>query len=385
MLYSSVDYISDLCVTLFERVAALEDPRTGRAKRHELTDIVVIAICGILSGAESWVEIAAWGELKRDWLQRFLKLPHGIPSHDTFGRVFRLLDATHFEQVFRGWVSHVIGTALDEVIAIDGKTVRGAKGQGLSAVHLVSAWATRTGLTLGQVRVDDKSNEITAIPVLLESLALQGCVVTIDAMGCQREIARKVRERGGDYLLAVKGNQPALEEQVTDFFDTAHQHDFRAVAHEYCETVEKDHGRIEQRRYWLVQNLGWLDVGEDWCDIHQVGMVESRREINGKVSLERRYYISSATASVQTFANAVRSHWAIENSQHWTLDVTFREDECRVRKDHAAHNFAILRRFVLNLMKLDTSMPKLSLRGRRKRAAWSDEYREVVLGMKADF
>lgn len=369
--------------SLVHWLGKLDDPRDGPALRYDLSELLVVAVCAILCGAQSVTDIAEWGEMRLNWLRRFLPLENGIASHDTFGRVFRLLDSRRFELAFRGWISHVVGAA-QEHIAIDGKCVRGSHNGEKRAIHLVSAYATRLGVMLCQEKVDDKRNEIDAIPAVLEALALKGCLVSIDAMGCQREIARAICERGGSYLLAVKGNQPTLFDALTGFFGATQCERIERLMPEcYVRTIEKDHGRIEQRRYWLVSDvLKKVDLAA-WPDCQQLGMVEAVRDTgNGEPSVQRRYFITSAPCGVHEFARCVREHWHIENSLHWSLDVTFREDACRVRCDHAAHNFATLRRFALNLLKLDKTFPKLSVRSRVKRADWDEDYRMTVLGLK---
>ncbi|WP_206956008.1 ISAs1 family transposase [Trinickia acidisoli] len=311
--------------------------------------------------------------MRLNWLRRFLPLENGIASHDTFGRVFRLLDPKRFELAFRSWISHVVGAA-QEHIAIDGKCVRGSHNGEKRAIHLVSAYANRLGVMLCQQKVDDKSNEIDAIPGLLPTLALKGCLVSIDAMSCQREIARAIRERGGHYLLAVKGNQEKLFNALSGFFGATERGRIERLMPEcYVRTIEKDHGRIEERRYWLTQDVLKRVDTNAWPDCHQIGMVEAICHTGkGEPSMQRRYFITSAQCDVKDFARAVRDHWRIENSLHWSLDVTFLEDACRVRKDHAAHNYATLRRFALNLIKLDISLPKTSVRSRVKRAEWDE-------------
>lgn len=366
---------------LVECLEELEDPRTGPAKLHNLVEILVIAICAILAGAEHCVDIALWGQMKESWLKRFLKLENGVPSHDTFSRVFRLLHPKRFENVFRGWVAGIIGAATGNV-AIDGKTVRGSHDDEQKAIHMVSAFATNLGLALGQEKVDDKSNEITAIPQLLEALYLKGCLVSIDAMGCQKTIAQDIRAAGADYLLAVKGNQGNLEESLKTFFDAARCERLKQPE-SFLETIEKDHGRIEVRRYFLTDNaFGLVDSGV-WLDCRQVGMVESIRDV-GKAEpiVERRYFITSAKSAVSQFAAAVRDHWQVENRLHWSLDVTFREDECRIRKDYAPQNFSLLRKFGLNLLRMDQSNAKMSLRCRRKRAGWNHDFLIETLGLR---
>jgi predicted transposase YbfD/YdcC len=367
--------------SLVEWLSEIEDPRDGPALRHDLVELLVVAICAVLSGAENCADMALWGRQKLAWLRGFLKLAHGIPSHDTFSRVFRLLDPGAFEAAFRQWVGGVAG-ALSGNVAIDGKTVRGSRDGETPAIHMVSAFATELGLALGQEKVADKSNEITAIPELLQALHLKGCLVSIDAMGCQKEIARAIREQQADYLLAVKGNQGNLEEALVTFFDAGRCGRLQAAG-AYLQTVEKDHGRIETRRYWVADNGFGLVDPVLWRDCRTVGMVESVREIGDRVpQVERRYFISSAGLTTARFAAAVRDHWLIENRLHWSLDVIFGEDDARTRKDHAPQNVALLSKIALNLLRMDTSDPKLSIRQRRKAAAWNDDVRMRMLGLR---
>lgn len=367
--------------SLAECFSELEDPRTGRAKLHNMVEMLVIAICAILAGAEHCVDISLWGQTKEAWLKQFLKLENGIPSHDTFSRLFRLLSPKQFENVFRGWISGIVGAVRGHV-ALDGKTLCGSHDGDERAIHLVSAFSTQLGLVLGQEKIADKSNEITAIPQLLQTLYLKGCLVSIDAMGCQKSIAQDIRDAGADYLLAVKGNQGGLEESLVSFFDAARCDSLRKPAH-FLETIEKGHGRIETRRYWLADNVFGLVDCERWADCRKVGMVESVRDIGkDEPSVERRYFITSAASAVSEFAGAVRDHWQIENRLHWSLDVMFREDECRIRKDYAPQNFSLLRKFGLNLLRMDNSDPKMSLRCRRKRAGWNDDFLMAMLGLQ---
>ena len=317
------------------------------------------------------------------WLRRYLALAQGTPSHDTFGRVFRVLDATIFEQCFRHWISGLVG-AIDGVIAIDGKTVCGSRDGENTALHMVSAFATASGLCLGQEGTRGKGNEIAAIKALLDTLTLKGCIVTIDAIGCQTEIAQKIMDQGGDYLLAVKDNQGKLADALRDFFGEADTGGFGTLPVSRYETVEKDHGRIETRTALWVSNLDWLDrpIQQHWPKLAGVGMIERRREINDKISVERAFYIGSkGIRNAETFAKAARSHWGIENRLHWVLDVTFREDDCRVRKGHAPQNLSALRKFALSLLRQDKKYPKRSLRGRRKTADRLPDYRASLLGL----
>lgn len=361
-----------------EHFAILKDPRRYYGnKQHELSDIIVITILAVISGAESWVDVEEFGLDKEDWLKKFLKLPNGIPSHDTIGRVFARIDSGCLEKCFLGWVQSLIEIEEKEVIAIDGKTVRRSNDKERSAIHMVSAWATEKGLVLGQTKTEEKSNEIKAIPELLGMVDVKGCTVTIDAMGCQKKIAEKIIEKGGEYVLALKGNQKQLHEDVKLFFDHAFEKERKGIGHDFYETIEKGHGRIETRRYWIDEEIDWLKKEHNWIGLKAIGCVEGVREINGKVTQEKRYYITSLPGDAEIFGNAVRRHWAIENNLHWSLDVTFNEDQSRVRKDHGAENFAVIRHIAINLIKLEKS--KGSLRCKRKRAGWNNRYLASVL------
>lgn len=370
-------------MTLTEAFAGLDDPRTGPAQRHDLAEMILMALCAVLCGADSWVDVAEWSEDNEAWLKRYLVLEHGTPSHDTFGRVFRLLDAKVFEACFRGWVGGLIGVVAG-VVAIDGKTACGSRDGHNTALHTISAYATASGLCLAQEHTRGKGNEIPAIKALLDTLALKGCIVTMDAIGCQTEIAQKILDRGGDYLLAVKDNQATLANALREFFADGETAGFGALPVDRYQTVEKDHGRIETRQALWVTDLSWLDrkFRQHWPKLAGVGMIERRRELNGTVSIEHACYIGSqGVTTAESFAKAVRSHWGIENSLHWVLDVTFREDDCRVRKDHAPHNFAALRKFALALLRQDTQYPKRSLRSRRKTADRIPQYRASLLAL----
>jgi len=364
-------------MTLTEAFTGLDDPRTGPAQRHDLAEMILMALCAVLCGADSWVDCAEWAEDNEAWLKRYLVLEHGTPSHDTFGRVFRLLDAKVFEGCFREWIAGLIGVVAG-VVAIDGKTARGSRDGHNTALHTISAYATASGLCLAQEHTRGKGNEIPAIKALLDTLTLKGCIVTIDAMGCQTEIAQKILDRGGDYLLAVKDNQETLATALREFFADGETAGFGTLPVGRHQTVEKDHGRIETRQALWVTDLSWLDqkLKEHWPKLAGVGMIERRRDINGTVSMEHAFYIGSRGV---TTAESARSHWGIENSLHWVLDVTFREDDCRVRKDHAPHNFAALRKFALALLRQDTQYPRRSLRSRRKTAERLPDYRASLL------
>jgi predicted transposase YbfD/YdcC len=366
---------------------SLEDPRVERTKRHSMTDILVLSICGFVCGINTWVDLEEFAELREEWFRSFLELPNGIPSHDTFGRFFAALDPEAFSRCFSTWMQSVAQTTEGEVVAIDGKTLRRSfdRASAKAAIHMVSAWAAENGVVLGQVRTDEKSNEITAIPKLLETLHLQGCIVTIDAMGCQKAIVKDIVDKGADYVISLKGNQGALHEKTKDFFEEAREERFETVPHVYTETSERGHGRVERRRYWLTNRLDFLREKDDWAGLQSVGMVEASRELNGNSSREVRYFISSLDGSdAEKFARAVRHHWAVENNLHWVLDVAFDEDGSRVRKDNAPENMAMLRHVALNLLKADTSK-KSSIRLKRKRAGWSAEYLCHVLGLPSTY
>ena len=370
-------------MTLTEAFAELPDPRSGPAQRHDLTEMILMALCAVLCGADSWVDVAEWAEDNEAWLRRYLVLAHGTPSHDTFGRVFRLLDGKVFEARFRTWIGGLAG-AVAGVVAIDGKTACGSKDGHNTALHTISALVTDSGLCLGQEHTRGKGNEIPAIKALLDTLALKGCIVTLDAIGCQTGIAQKILDRGGDYLLAVKDNQSTLADALREFFADGDASGFGSLPISRHHAVEKGHGRIETRQALWVTDLSWMDkkLREHWPRLAGVGMIERQRDIKGAVSTERAFYIGSqGVTSAESFAKAARSHWGIENSLHWVLDVTFREDDCRVRKDHAPHNFAALRKFALALLRQDTQYPKRSLRSRRKTAERLPNYRAALLGL----
>ena len=374
---------SSIAALLTERFSGLEDPRTGRATRHELIDVVVIAICAVICGADSWVDVEMFGKSKKDWLSQLLALPNGIPSHDTFGRVFARLNPVQFERCFKEWVETVNEVVEGQVVAIDGKTVRGSHDRvsGKSAIHMVSAWASANRLVLGQVKVADRSNEITAIRELLDMLDVPGCTITVDAMGCQKEIATKITDRRADYILALKRNQPQLYDDVAETFDHLRRSEFSDIDYRFCETVEKGHGRIEKRRCWAVSDpayLGYVNDQGEWTKLKSLAMVESERTENGDTTTQTRYYISSLTNDARRLLNGVRTHWGIENSVHWVLDVAFSEDNSRVRVGNSAENFSILRRMALNMLKSDTTL-KVGVAAKRKRAGWDGEYLLQVL------
>jgi len=353
----------------------MPDPRvTGRCD-HKLIDIIIVAICAVLSGAETWDEVELFGEEREGWLKQFLELPNGIPSHDTFRRVFSLLDARVFQERFIGWVEQTFQVKREQVIAIDGKSVRGSQGQGKGCLHLVSAWATAEGVALGQRKVEAGENEIVAIPDLLADLYLKGSIVTLDAIGCQTEIAAHIIAQRADYVLALKTNQPKLHQDVVDWFAWAQERDFRDVEHTYTQTVNKGHGRIEIRQCWALSDPRALEVlghHEGWRKLTSLVMVQRERRHGDRSQTETAYFISSLPPDADRLLRAVRHHWRIENTLHWVLDVIFHEDDARLRIGHGAENFAILRRMVLNLLRRHPA--KLSLKRKRFKAALDTDF-----------
>lgn len=401
-------------VSLFTHFADLPDPRIDRTKRHKLIDIVGIPICAVICGADGWAAIEEYGQAKEGWLRGFFELPAGSPSDDTFRRMFTCLSPTQFQDRFVTWVQAIRRQSEGRVVAIDGKTARRSydRGDNKGAIHMVSAWASGDHLVVGQLKTDTKSNEITAIPDLLQMLALEGCIVTIDAMGCQTAIATQIVDQGADYVLALKANQGVTYQHGVEFFDRVlgpvpessspstpppdepqsrdlaqqqelnHRQALQEHAWEQAtagyETVDGEHGRIEFRRYYQVSDLSWLNERSQWKGLQSIGMVEAERHIEEQVSLERRYYLSTLASDVTQFARAVRSHWGIENSLHWVLDVTFREDDCRIRKGAAPENFTVLRHMAINLLNRDTSDTR-SLAMKRRRAGWDNAYLARIL------
>jgi len=360
----------------------LPDPRVERTKLHNLEDILVIAICALLCGADSFEDMEVFGDAKEEWFRTFLELPNGIPSHDTFNRLFAALDPDQFLESFMKWTQSLRKAVPQEIVALDGKALRRALDQGQTAKVVVSAWAADNGLVLGQQKVEDKSNEITAVPELLRRLELAGCIVTLDAMGCQKEIAREIHEADADYVLALKGNQGTAFAEIKQYLDAAIERKDKDLG--FVEKADKGHGRWEIRRYWQSGKIDWFADQGQWENLRSVGVVESVREIGQQRSVERRYYLSSLPVEIETFAKAVRSHWLIENQLHWVLDVHFREDQSRARNKHAAQNLATLRRWALNLIKADQQKKKRSLKGRLKAAGWDNRYLLHLLGINLD-
>jgi predicted transposase YbfD/YdcC len=363
-----------------EYFAEVSDPRVDRTKLHLLMDILVIAICAVICGADTWVELEAYGRAKEQWLRGFLRLPHGIPSHDTFARVLARLKPEELQQGFLRWMQAVSKVTQGEVVAIDGKTLRRsfARATGKGAIPMVSAWASANRVVLGQQKVDEKSNEITAIPALLRLLDLKGCIVTIDAMGCQKAIARTIVEQEADYVLTLKANHGRLYEEVQRFFARAQQRQFVDVPHQYYHTLDGQHGRVEERRYWVVSALSGFSETQDWLGLQSLGMVERQRTGAGKTTVEVHYYLTSLAGSGQQFGEAVRTHWSVENGLHWVLDVAFQEDQSRLRRDHAAENFAVLRHLALSLLRQELTCSN-GIKVKRLKAAWDDQYLTRVL------
>ena len=364
---------------LFDYFAHVSDPRSANA-RHRLFDIFVIALCAVISGAEGWEDMEEYGQAQAEWFQEFLELPHGIPSHDTFRRVLSRLKPDELTQCFVNWTEALRESLDGDTVAIDGKTLRRSFDHAASqgAIHMVSAWANAHRLGLGQLKVDDKSNEITAIPQLLRMLELEGAIVTIDAMGCQKEIAKPITEQGADYVLALKDNHPTLHGEVHLLFEDVKEGRLEHSTAAHHTTTEADHGRLETRHYWITSDIECFGVKGAWANITSVGLVESHREVGGAVSSEQRFFLTSLPCDAVRFAQAVREHWGVENALHWVLDVSFREDDCRIRQGNGAQNMAVLRHMALNLLQQESGH-KRGIKARRKRAGWDRDYLFQVL------
>lgn len=363
--------------SLEECFGDMPDPRVEGRCDHVLVEILLITVCAVLCGAESWSEVEQFGNTKAAWLKQYLTLPAGIPSHDTFGRVFRLLNAAEFQRRFMRWVEAHFTIPAGQVIAVDGKTLRGSYDtfRRQEAIHLVSAWASESGVLLGQRKVDTKSNEITAVPELLKLLFIKGCVVTVDALNCQKDIAQTIIDQQADYVFALKANHPQLHQDVVDWFAWAQARDFRDVSHSFHQTVTKEHGRLEIRRCWAIHDplaLESMGYYEGWAGLRSVVMVQRERRFATSHQTETVYYLSSLPADAQRLLTVSRAHWSVENTFHWTLDVVFAEDASRVRLDDAPENLAIVRHIALNLLKHHPA--KLSLKGKRFRAALDDTF-----------
>ena len=378
--------------SLIECFQIISDPRLDRTKEHELVDVLVIAICTLLCVGESFYDMEDFGKAKEDWFRTFLSLRNGIPSHDTFTRVFAAIDPDQFLECFLLWTQSVREAIPEEIVALDGKAIRRAIDKGQSPKYVVSAWAESNGLVLGQMKVADKTNEITVIPTLLRRLELAGCIVTLDAMGCQKNIAREIIEADADYVLALKGNHQTVHREVSTFLDATllEQKKKRpkgaVIAPEvaglqFYETIEKGHGRLETRRYYQSDYLDWFADRSQWEGLRSVGMVEATREVNGQKSVERRYFLSSLALNAEKFGRAVRFHWSIENKLHWTLDVVFGEDQSRARSGYAIENLAALRRLALNLLKGEKSK-KRGIKGKMLNACWDHSYLLKLLGLQ---
>lgn len=366
-------------IPFLKHFSQIEDPRINRRKLYPLSEIFLITLCATICGAESWRDLEWYGNQKLDFLRQFLDFENGIPSHDTFGRIFSLIDPKQFGDCFIRWV-RAIQDDIPALISIDGKTIRRSYDHtnNKSAIHMVSAFASEARLALGQIKVDDKSNEITAVPELLNMLVIKRAVVTIDAMGCQKAITAKIKEKEADYVLSLKRNQGNLWEQVKDYFSLEKKNDFKDIQHDYFEEIDKGHGRIEIRRCWTTENINWLENKKEWAGLKSIAVIESTRIVNSKSTIEYRYFISSLPAHAQLLARSVRSHWSIENSLHWVLDVTLKEDESRIRLKNAPENIAIIRKIGLNMLQL-ARMKDVSIRGLRKIAGWSDEKLRDIL------
>ena len=367
-------------LNLLTHFQTLPDPRTQREPEHQRIDILVVAVCTLLCGGEGFNDMEDFGAAKHDWFKTFLELPNGIPSHDTFNRVFAALDPASFLECFVRWTQSLRAAVSEEIVALDGKALRRALAAGPSAPVLVSAWARENGLVLGQLQVRDKSNEITAVPELLRVLELAGCIVTLDAMGCQKNIAQEIKEADAEYVLALKGNHAVVHEEVQSYLDDAITRGAKELVRH--ETVEKDHGRLETRTYWQSAALDWLADRAQWEGLQSVGVVEARRQVGaGPVTVERRYYLSSLGLDAARFARAVRGHWSVENQCHWLLDVQMGEDQSRARAGHAAQNLGTLRRLALNLLKREKTK-KRGIKGKQKNASWDHTYLLKLLGVE---
>lgn len=371
--------------SILEHFEGVRDPRLERRKLHTLLDIIAIAICAVICGADTWVDVELFGKSKEKWLRGFLELPHGIPSHDTFGRVFRRIDPIEFQTCFLEWVKAVSQATEGRVIAVDGKQLRRShdKALGKDAIYMVSAWASEAQMVLAQRKVEEGSNEIAALPQLLALLELEGCIVTIDALGTQVKIAEIIVDKGGDYILPVKENQATLLEDIQDVFSQDQAYDFTDAPYDHARSVNKGHNRIETRECWCISDPDYLACLRDahkWKGLSSLVMVRAERIIGQQREVKTRYYISSLHGSAAQFLSLTRGHWDIENGLHWVLDIAFREDDCRVRKDNAPQNFAVLRHMALNLLKQEKTA-KGGIKAKRLLCGWDELYLLKVLSV----
>ena len=375
---------NDPCsLSLQQAFGALDDPRRDHTKRHELIDILLLGVCCLLCGGRSFVDMEEFGQSKFDWLRTFLALPHGVPSHDTFRRVFGLIDPQQFADCFRRWTQSLRQAVGAEVVALDGKTVRRSfdRAKGRGPIHLISAWATTNRLVLGQLKTADKSNEITAVPELLRTLELADCIVTVDALNCQKDIAKEISEADADYVMTLKANHGTAYDEIKTFLEDAHRRNFAGLPHDFVETLDKDHGRLERRGYWITEQIDWFADRPQWEKLRTVALVQAEREIDGQRSVEQRVFLCSLAPDARLLERAVRGHWGIENQLHWVLDVQLGEDQCRVRVGHAAENLATLRRIALNLLRQENSS-KRGIKGKQLKASWDHAYLQSLLNPK---
>lgn len=369
--------------SLTEHFSVIKDPRQESKVQYELLDVLFLCIVGVICGAEAWHDIEMVGDARLTWFQEKGFLLNGVPTDDTIARIMGHVNPKELQNCFINWMAAANVATEGQIIPIDGKRVRGSydNKKGQSAIHMVSAFVAGNNVVLGQLKTIEKSNEITAIPALLDLLEVKGCIVTIDAMGCQKEISEKIISKKADYVLAVKDNQKKLHEEIIDFFDCAKEHDFKNVSYDYFEEVSKGHGRVETRKYWLSDCFDTIENPEKWKGLKGIGMVESERYIKGVITMERRHYIVSIAQNAERFAHAVRSHWAIENQLHWVLDVSLKEDASRVRKDYGAENMSVVRHIALNILRQDKTSKK-SVKARRFKAALEASYiGDVISGL----
>lgn len=379
---TDIKSINEINCSLSSLVETIPDPRVNRTQKHILKDILIIAILAVIGGAEGWEDMENYGQAKKEWLQEFLELPNGIPSDDTFRRLFERIDPNALQKCLEKWIQNIASSLQGEVVPIDGKCIRGSydRNKGLKALHVVTAWASEQRLTLGQVKVDENSNEITAIPALLELLDITGAIVTIDAMGTQTNIVKLIREKKADYVVSLKGNNPTLFSQVKEWFKRTRYQKFEGVEYDWDSRIEKGHNRTEKRQIWVVSLTAFGDLhgGERWSGLQTIVMVERTRHLWNKTTKETQFYLTSLPPDAKMIGRAIRKHWTIENQVHWILDVTFREDECRIRSRSGTQNVSILRKLALNALNQEKTL-KRSLKQKRKRASMNDDYMIAVL------